>query len=173
MKKQTVPFWIFKKVKGVRGKFLASADISHATLRSGDLLESFYNHFAPAGYKCPYGLAKELQRLESFRQWQWGTFDCETWCDREDGSEEFDEMLQILDNWAGDYMLPFHYIGTTEGDGSAFGIWLDWPSLENELQYEGWEQDGEDYTQGNDRVNINERGNVTYYRNGKELFSYC
>lgn len=129
--------------KGDRGKFLASADISHATLRSGDLLEAFYNHFAPAEYKCPYGLAKELQKLESFRQWQRGAFDCETWCDREDGSEEFYEMLQILDGWASDYMFPFHYIGTTDGDGSAFGIWFDWVGCEYQMMHDDWEKDGD------------------------------
>jgi len=89
------------------------------------------------------------------------------------GTWQIDEMLQILDNWASDYMLPFHYIGNTDGDGSAFGIWFNWEWMKDELKYEGWEKDGENYTQGNDRVNINERENVTYYRNGKELFSYC
>lgn len=172
MKAQKVPFWIFKKVRGVSGKFLASADISHSTLRSGDLLEAFYNHFAPAGYKCPYGLAKVLRQFPSFRQWQRGTFDCEKWND--DVTDEFDEMLQVLENWAADYLLPFHYIGTTDGDGSAFGIWCDISNLENDLRYDDWEKvDDENHVQGNDRVSINERGNVAYYRNGKELFSYC
>ena len=170
---QKVPSWIFQKIEGIAGEFLQPSEISNATLRNGDLLEAFYSHFAPSGYKCPYGLAAVWQQLESFRQWQRGTFDCEHWCDRQDGGEEVEDMFNLLDGWANDYLLPCHYIGATEGDGACFGIWLSWSSLEDAIKYEFEDTDDkETKVCGRDRVTINERGNVTYYRNGKELFSY-
>lgn len=176
MKKQKNPFWVFLKKKGIARKFLEVGSISHATLKSGDILENFYGHFAPSGYRCPKGLAAKWRKLLSCRQWIAGTFKCEFWDEHEEGCEEVNDMLEILEVWAveNNYLLPFHYIGTNEGDGADFGIWPDWQTIHgadffgeipvfNELP---------DVLPLGDCIYYNERGNVTYYRNRKELFSY-
>lgn len=178
MQKQKNPSWVFSKKKGIARKFLHPDPISRRTLKSGDILENFYGHFAPSGYRCPKGLAAKWRKLLSYRQWVAGTFKCEFWDDHEEGCEEVSNMLEKLESWAvdRDYLLPYHYIGTNEGDGADLGIWPDWSAINEIDSYDEIPCFGDgnspDVWPLGDCVHINERGNITYYRNRKELFSY-
>lgn len=177
--------WIFTKKKGIAGKFLSIDSVSHATLKSGDILESFYRYFSPVQHRAPKGLAKKWRSLLSYRQWVRGTFDADFWSDtgKDEHLDECNEMLELLESWAyeNNYLLPCHYIGANEGDGANFGVWPSWSAIDDLSRYDEIPvfSDGRDAKHpvpdvlpAGDCLVINERGNITYFRNRKELFSY-
>jgi hypothetical protein len=158
-------FWLFDKTG-----YLSPGSISTGTHRHGDILENFYGHFSPSGYRCPQGLGKAWGKLKSYRQWLAGTFDCEKWNDDTDNPDEVQEMLDALDWWASDHdkMLPFHYLGTHPGDGADFGVWFAGIEGEDVEIFDGYP----DKTPRGLWAIVNERGNTTVYEGKKELFSY-
>lgn len=81
--------------------------VSHGTLRSEDLVETFLDELcrvAPGKYGALKREARQFLRLD---------------LDDADGSEIVNDLQDALSEHA----PPFLYFGTTEGDGSDFGWW--------------------------------------------------
>lgn len=123
--------------------------ISHGTLRTVDLLDSF---------------ASELDRLEGERDDVAEaravlTLHNAGWLTIAD-SDEASELVQALQDALNEFAPPYCYFGTTEGDGSDFGFW---PSMEaiDELPRVNDPADVEGM--GEDCVFVNDHGNVTVY----------
>jgi len=160
--------WLFKKYPSI-GHKLQPGEISNGTYQVGDVLESIFLNFAPHWHRLPYGLGKSLEGQKSFRQWRAGTFDAEKWNGDLNANEEILGVEDCLCSWASHYdlMLPGHYLGTNEGNGSAFGIWWD-RHFDGPVFKEHPEQ-----KQPEPYYVVNERGNVSYHtQTGKEIFSY-
>jgi len=87
----------------------------------------------------------------------------ESGADYGDIPEDVDGLIEALNA----ICPPFVYFGTLKGDGSDFGFWADWDSLE-EANYNA---NNAQLTRGYDFeieeegiiVNINDHGNVTVY----------
>ena len=135
--------------------------VSHATLRSEDLIETFRdelrhlvgkdNSFAAILTDCDNWLASTGNN-ESER-------DDLDFC----GSELINEMIDALNELAPAYC----YFGAHEGDGSDFGFWPCMEMIEELPQI----SDPSDSGLGEECVFVNDHGNVTVYAaNGDVVF---
>ena len=139
----------------------AIGTISHATLRSDDLISAF----AP--------VLSEMDKNETYSSL---LSDATSWLEEQDddtenhpgeqqtGSEIVNELIDALNDLA----PPFTYFGNTEGDGSDFGFWPDLESLEQAAR------DDDDVIKVSDSSEIptgfnglvmlvNDHGNVTLF----------
>ena len=143
--------------------------VSHGTLRSVDLLDSFADEL---DYQSKRGNApnkREARRLinEARRMLR-------KWDDDEDEPEFASELVNELQDALDECAAPYSYFGNLEGDGTDFGFW---PSIE---RLEDDARDGE-ILKVNDLVDVEpgyhgqimlvtDHGNVTYgytKRNGR------
>lgn len=123
--------------------------ISHGTLRTIDLLESFsheLNLLAP-----DHALVIEANAAATLINADWTYI-----ADSEEAGELINEMIDILSEHA----PPYTYFGAHEGDGSDFGFW---PSLESIEELPHVSDPNEVESIGADCVYVNDHGNVTVY----------
>ena len=99
--------------------------ISHGTLRSEDLLETFADELARLnrGSEKSPGAAALIAEARETRECLENDPDCVDVDIREAASEVIAELIDALHEFA----PPFCYFGAHEGDGSDFGFW---PSME-------------------------------------------
>lgn len=132
--------------------------VIHATLRPEDLFVAFF---------------QELERLDVDRAAKWleaeGVAVARTWyekhqeyCTSNDVRLELSdcnvELMDILD----EYAPAFCYFGSTEGDGSDFGFWIDEEQLRNG-QHNG-DLDRGDNLPADHFLHVNDHGNATLYK---------
>jgi hypothetical protein len=101
--------------------------VSHGTLRSQDLLQSFSSVLAEHEPDSP--LIKEAETLaEKLNSYQSNMVD---WQANAEAEEYASELVNTLQDKLNEIASRFGgYFGTTEGDGSDFGFW----QLEEESQ---------------------------------------
>ena len=140
-------------------KYPGIGTVSHATLRTQDLADSF------------------LAVLKQFDEPKYNEIESEypLFTDSEDESEywQSEESSWVLNGVLFDAMndiaAPYTYFGATEGDGSDFGFWPAIESLEEDSRYD------ENIQKVNDLSDIptptpefimlvNDHGNVSLYR---------
>jgi len=143
--------------------------VSHGTLIPADLAEAFYHEADAIGGHIDFG------SLEARNSW-WDRLgeigdtlyphDDGSMCDDEETvSECVDELQDLLSEIAPPYM----YFGAHEGDGSDFGFWPDWNSLEELPKYD----EIPDTLPDDDFVVINDHGNVSVYGADGKLIWDC
>lgn len=92
-------------------------------------------------------------------------------CDDEDTLDAFyasdwaiETVNETLPNMLNSYCPAYCYFGTSEGDGSDFGVWVSWDSInddEDVLKVGDTSDVPSDYT--GDVMHINDHGNATLY----------
>ena len=88
------------------------------------------------------------------------------------GDDLADELIDECIDALADYVPIYCYIGTLEGDGADFGVWLDREALDEAMRSS--ERDGDRYVNADDGVTIevNDHGNVTIWDEaGRELLA--
>lgn len=97
--------------------------ISHGTMRSEDLIESFSDELARL-IKRRRGYDKARETIRDGRKWLRGT-------EPEYGTDEYDtraelgsEIVNELFDALQEHAPPYCYFGAHEGDGSDYGFWL-------------------------------------------------
>ena len=102
--------------------------ISHGTLRTEDLLETFA--FALSGFgptEVERSLIGSAERMSAIMEE-----------DNEVSQNEIEEAGEILNELVdslNDHAPPYCYFGASEGDGSDFGFWPAIESLEEDARY--------------------------------------
>lgn len=89
--------------------------------------------------------------------------------DDADPSEDLNALADIIES----HCAPYCYFGSSEGDGACFGVWVDLETLQRDAEEECWREDGAGRHVSPDgryvRV-VSDHGNVSLYRNGKEVW---
>jgi len=137
--------------------------ISHGTLRTEDLLQSFASALEGMSlvngdyYSRPENFTErdKLNALVGEAQDQW-TEDGTELQDEERAQEIVSELQDALEQFA----PPYCYFGTHEGDGSDFGFW---PSMEQIEELPCVEDSDEAKELGEDCRHVNDHGNVTVF----------
>jgi hypothetical protein len=96
---------------------LSLGSYSHGTMNAGSLIQ----RFLPAAHEVAPDKAVHLQTAY------------ERLCaeDNDEGTEDLlDELFDLLNA----HCPPYTYFGAHEGDGSDYGVWIDWESLEEDLR---------------------------------------
>lgn len=143
--------------------------ISHGTLRTQDLLESFSseldwqlrrngNHFSLPENREEARKINDLCR-EAQDQYE---EDGETLKDEDAASE----LVELLSNALENFSPSYCYFGTHEGDGSDFGFWPSYSSIEELPTVEDSDAAKE---LGEDCKSVNDHGNVTVYSGSGEV----
>lgn len=125
--------------------------ISHATLRTEDLLEAFADeleHLVQANGKTGMANQTAVDLINDAREVE--DFD----------SEEASEIVQELSDALNEYAPPYCYFGANEGDGSDFGFW---PCMEQIEELPRVECSDDAKELGEDCLFVNDHGNVTVY----------
>lgn len=124
--------------------------ISHGTLRTPDLLETFANELERLDHDKTHSALIERARSD------WNNLDQMDSDGDEESSETVNELIDALNEFA----PPFCFFGAHEGDGSDFGFW--WiqefveglPSISDPSEAESF---------GEECKFVNDHGNVTVY----------
>ena len=135
-------------------------EVSHGTLRSEDLVDSFAWELS---HNTPDGRTRFAKLLTECEEWENETEDT-------DGHDETgSELVNALIDALNEYAPGFTYFGANEGDGSSFGFWPDIEAV-SELPHVSDPSEVEDHL-GGPCVFVNDHGNVTVYgANGKVLW---
>lgn len=96
---------------------MINVSISHATLRTQDLLPAFLD--AVEEYAPDHYAAILVQPFSFIPAYVTDEGDDSEWWDSEDAQWKLDELTEILNEVAPDGC----YFGSYEGDGSDFGFW--------------------------------------------------
>lgn len=146
--------------------------VSHATMRSQDLLPAFVDELRYLGHRDTKLTIIE-RRVQSALNGKYGEED--TYFENEESSWDLDDLFDMLDSHA----LPYMYFGAHAGDGSDYGFWINSDALED------WVNDGEllkvedlndiPVNHTGEVLEVNERGNMTLYAysrgKSKEIWS--
>ncbi len=142
--------------------------ISHGTMRSEDLIETFADEL------------RKQARENGSTQAYWDLLkSCQRWLDvnadlpreidpneAEAGSELVNELFDALDEFAPSYC----YFGAAEGDGADYGFWPCIEQIEDDLASGELAtcEDGCEPPVGVESAMVNDHGNITFYgTNGK------
>ena len=132
-------------VNGSIKSTLPIGTVSEGTLRDEDLFDEFL------------WMAKSIRLSRDERQVV-RTLEINVPQDEEALGEAVGKLTNILENHVPDYC----YFGALEGDGACFGVWVDWPSIEQARL------DGEIATRSASinqyALEVNDHGNATLYR---------
>ena len=127
--------------------------ISHGTLRSVDLLETFADELNRCS--ADHALVIEARTM------------LDAWDDNE--PEEASELIGELQDALQEYAPPYCYFGAHEGDGSDFGFWPDMYAIDDLPKFNDCTPDE---LPDDDFVVVNDHGNVTLYnRDGQEIWA--
>lgn len=143
--------------------------VSHGTMRTEDLLESFSIELEwqirknGEFFSMPENFARrdKLNALVAEANDQWND-DGETLTDELNAQGLVDDLIDALQEFA----PPYGYFGSHCGDGSDFGFWVDVDNAQDGVEFSSLreqEYPNDDFT--GEWLHINERGNATlYYR---------
>lgn len=149
-------------------KFASFGTVSHATLQTEDLLESFANELQrqisrngaflamPENFPLRDRLAKLLGEAQD--AWQ---DDGKTLQDEENAAEMVNDLQDVLSEV---FAAPYSYFGNTEGDGSDFGFWPDVESAKEGCDFVS--SKSEEFPPSGfvgEWLHVNERGNCALY----------
>lgn len=147
----------------MRNKTLSIGSISHGTMRPEDLYDSFLSELRAIAPRRAAKLEKE--HAAAVRE-----------CGEDDAlSETVNELFDTL----GEYCPPYCYFGAHEGDGSDYGVWVSWDSLEDDCRYGEVLKvsDTSEIPRGYTGMvlHVNDHGNATLYRysrgRGREVWA--
>lgn len=126
--------------------------ISHGTLRTEDLLETFSDELARCAPDNP--LVAEAHAM------------LDQWDDNgPDSNDLVGELMEALEEYAPSYC----YFGAHEGDGSDFGFWPDMDAIDELPKFNDCTPDE---LPDEDFIVVNDHGNVTLYgADGKEIWA--
>ena len=135
--------------------------ISHGTLRTEDLLETFADELNRLSdnpshkqliFFAQEWIAKDLSTPDLEQAMPWFA---------EDGAQMVGELSDALNEYAPVYC----YFGTLEGDGSDFGFWLDPDALDEAIENSEPGDEFGEYVNEDDgvRINVSDHGNVEVY----------
>jgi hypothetical protein len=130
--------------------------VSHGTMLEEDLIPRFADLLEE--------LAPDSKLIQEARDLPWDEEnDCYAQDDDGTPGEVLHELFDALGNHAPDYC----YLGANEGDGSDYGFWVSWESLE-EAMFDGdvvKVADLSDVTEGYTGMvlHVNDHGNSTLY----------
>jgi hypothetical protein len=137
--------------------------ISTGTLRTQDLLPAFLETLTARGGKVP----DDLECGTHIEYLNWPSLDT-TACDDDDkfwDSEDAMWDMEALTDALQTLCPPFVYFGTLEGDGSDFGFWPDWDSIQSDVignaEIDTDHADYMTYSVDSVSVTVYENGNVT------------
>lgn len=107
--------------------------ISHATLRSCDLIEAFADELRYLDHEA------YLEILNDWRDCMPHTggedylaeMNLEAWCDSRIDTEDPCYLIEELSDALNDLAPDFCYFGAHEGDGSDFGFWPCWEAIDD------------------------------------------
>lgn len=136
--------------------------ISHATLRTEDLLSTFTSELESMilingdFYSLPENFAErdKLNNLVGEAQNQW------TGDNYLENEEQAQELVQELTDALEQFAPPYCYFGANEEDGSDFGFW---PCIEQIKELPDVQDSDEAKERGEDCKFVNDHGNVTVY----------
>lgn len=143
-------------------KYASIGTISHATLRTEDLLTAFAD-------ELEYQVQRNAELPLKHRQAQIGLVnDAREVTDFD--SEDASELIHELEAALNEYAAPYCYFGAHEGDGSDFGYWPDSYVIEELEQVQDSDQAS---ALGQDCKFVNDHGNVTVFDgNGKVIAEF-
>lgn len=131
-------------------------EVSHGTMRSADLIDSFTWELR---HNTPDGATVYADLLAECAAWKAAENDESAPVQdihEEQGCELVNELIDALQ----DYAPPYCYFGTNEGDGSSYGFWPCINLVEELPRVSGSHEAAE---LGEDCVFVNDHGNVTLY----------
>lgn len=137
----------FFKIRGIRGVWAKPGDFClNRCDGPHEVLDAIFFQFI--------GLRPFERLMKKSPAWKQWVNDAPEFLEVSEGEQN--RIIEEIDTWLQDRgeMLPHHFCGLIDGKP---GIW--------------WNGDASPECE-RDTVDINERGNVTYYRNKRELFSY-
>lgn len=151
---------LLDEVEHEASKPFSLGSISHGTLKLEDLARAFIDHFHMESENAEIGSGGLLVTLKAVEDDPEG----------EHVDEMFQEACDLLESH--DRFPPYCYLGMHEGDGSDFGIWISWESVE-EACYDGEilkvsdlsevdETHGEG-TYSGEVLHVNDHGNASLY----------
>ncbi len=147
--------------------------ISHATLRSIDLLNAFAHELEwqirrnGEYFSRPENFG-ERDRLNAIVESAWECFD-ESGDNLDVAKEESGEVDEMVNETLPDalqtFCLPYFYFGSHPGDGADFGFWpIDMDEVKEQVEFSSSkEQEYPDDDFRGEWLHINERGNCTLY----------
>lgn len=97
--------------------------ISHATLRTGDLLEAFAFELERLNGKRAVGAPHSALHILISDALEWDE-------DKADPDDTGPDMVAELIDALGEHAPPYCYFGAHEGDGSDFGFWPSWDAID-------------------------------------------
>lgn len=130
--------------------------VSHGTMRSQDLIESFTSELRSLGHRSR-DLTKIEKRYNTAINGQYG--DNDAYFDNEVSSWDLESLFNMLNSHA----LPYMYFGSHPGDDSDYGFWI---SESVEYDYDGLKvsdtsEVSDSYT--GEVLHVNDHGNMTLY----------
>jgi hypothetical protein len=141
-------------------KHASIGSISHGTLRTVDLLETFTEELAyhmQRNFKLlPFDEYARLVKLTEEAR------NVDVDADTQDAAADADEIITELQDALQDFAPPYCYFGAHEGDGSDFGFWPIMDAI-YELPHVKDPNEVPDGGTGEDCVFVNDHGNVTVY----------
>ena len=145
--------------------------ISHGTLRPSDLVESFWSELEFRIGRFDWFKDSTIAERDKFVSALWDI--SETVWPGDDGSmtdddetisAAVDELAELLQYFA----PPYCYFGAHDGDGSDFGYWPSWDSIDELPKFD----ELPDELPGDDFVVVSDHGNATLYSaDGLELWA--
>jgi len=138
-------------------RYASFGTVSHATLRSEDLLDAFAT-------ELDYQLKRQVKRFprKAHRKLIREANAIVNATSREE--EWASELVSDLQDALNDFAPPYAYFGTTEGDGSDFGYWISADSIED--NFDGLKVDDTSAVPPDYRgevLHVNNHGNMTLY----------
>jgi hypothetical protein len=141
-------------------KHASIGSISHGTLRTVDLLETFTEELAyhmQRNFKLlPFDEYARLVKLTEEAR------NVDVDADTQDAAADADEIITELQDALNAFAPPYCYFGAPEGDGSDFGFWPCHDQID-ELPRVKDPNEVPDGGTGEDCVFVNDHGNVTVY----------
>jgi hypothetical protein len=137
-------------------KYGTIGTISHATLRTEDLLEAFASELEYQVQRNAAEWCSDKGRKQRDAYLKLVAEAEEIDVDSDDACELVNELSDALE----DFAPPYCYFGNTEGDGSDFGFW---PSRETIEELPRVNDSDEARALGEDCAFVNDHGNVTVY----------
>ena len=122
-------------------------------MRSEDLIPAFLDELETLATE-----AGELNRFTPLKE------ECKEWLSEDEDERDHEQGCLLVDylfDALNEYAPSFAYFGSHPGDGSDYGYWADIEGAQEQCEYVGDGEPGEDF-QG-EWLHVNDHGNATLY----------